>query len=273
MISIALLQNSYPLVDMAPLPVRRTNGETWYRSDEDWWAEVQTVIRGQSPGDVSNGIARQAAEQLAIFHRLPLDYSPVGKVGWFDAEEARGHLRTLAGAGREVELICSRLADLLTEPVHAGLPETVCHGDLWLGNWLVDGQDIAGLTDFDWSGHGDRLNDLCDLILAFCSSRDHVKDKDSPDYGLHLNMDRAAMMLGIYQAECGDLTDMERELMPARLRSHWLRHVIWTLPSCGSMLYLTCYAGSVLNTAERIDTDARHLLSSSNGWRISRPRA
>jgi hypothetical protein len=49
---------------------------------------------------------------------------------------------------------------------NSGLPADVAHGDLWLGNILFSGDQVAGIVDWEW-GHSDglRIVDTLHLLL------------------------------------------------------------------------------------------------------------
>ena len=248
----------------AVAPLDQWSGETWHRSPDGWWAEVAPLLPATPPQASDDALALQAAEQVAILHGLPPDCVPRDGADWFDADEALARF----GSGEASAALGGWL-----DRTPAGLPEAVTHGDLWLGNWLVADGGIAALTDFDWVSKGERLDDLCDVIMAFCSTRDTGRRE------FDVLWERAEAMLATWERRCGDLTAGERDLLPARIAHAWARHAVWTLQADEEVVYsVDCvrHASAIAEqfsaTADRIASGARSLISARYGRHDSMQR-
>lgn len=230
----------------APEIMAQESGDTWHEApDGAWFAEAHRVVPGAPPERVTENLALDAIEQMAIWHRVPVGIIPETWTGWYGGNDSielcRHALQTLAAHG----LSNNAVAGLLRSEAEYLAHEPVCeqqvpvHADLWLGNWVADSGRIAALTDFDWLHRGSRLDDLADAILAFASDRDTPLERDSAlDTGVPVDANRARLMLTQYETAAGALSPGERQELPNRLRSAWVRHFVWIVLRAPERLYL-----------------------------------
>ncbi|QBR93173.1 phosphotransferase family protein [Nocardioides euryhalodurans] len=100
------------------------------------WAEVQLAsLDVVDELREAGGLVRDAAATLAALHRV-LSGSP--ELGSLDPDELAA-----------VRAVVGRVEDLVRELWDCGLPDTLCHGDLHLGNVAYDGHELRvfDLTD------------------------------------------------------------------------------------------------------------------------------
>lgn len=218
---------------LAPEVMALPDGATWYDAPGGDVVEVQRLVPGMAPGVASDEVALAAMAQVAILHGLSVDLVPRGLRGWYDLAEYVAVGTKVVERFRAVGLPTDEIAALVAEEA-AGIPwagdDALIHGDLWRCNWVADEGRIAALTDFDYVHRSGRLDDVCDVILAFCSERDTA-------YGALpfiappavVAGPRAAAMLAAYERARGPLSPQERAALPAVLRSQWFRHRIGVL--------------------------------------------
>ncbi len=222
----------------APEVLSTATGETWYDAVE-WVAEVHRIVAGAPPERPGETAAVEAAHQLALLHRMPLDRVRSQATHWYDYASFLDDVPAIAARFRAAGLNFSELERVLpdeTGQLSEELPCTVTHGDLWRGNWVVKSGHVTALTDFDWVCPGARIDDLADVLLAFGSDRDiplgrrGITKRSGP-----ILKDRMGAMLSSYGA---DFTAAEREAFPHALRMAWLRHTSWLLQIGGDEVYL-----------------------------------
>jgi hypothetical protein len=217
---------------LAPEIVLTTSGESWFIT-KDWHAEVHKHVEAHPVRMPCDSTAVDAARQTALFHGLlPRDF-PVKRSGWYRPgdhatlfEHAFVALRAVGTDTTELARISHRgLATVNRDSVD----EWLVHGDLWRGNWLESGGNIVALTDFDWAHCGDRLEDICDVILTFCTDRDTAPGMARSTTGRVVNWDRVGIMLREYERYAPRLTPDEIGQMPPVMESLWIRHQAWLI--------------------------------------------
>lgn len=143
----------------------------WYDDGDDNAFGQPFIVMARVPGTVPVGwhtvpeprrsaLADQAIDVLARLHRIDLAGSPVAPL-------PPSPLRTLDGIRRRFD----RLAPLPAE-VSAALwwlgrheppppaEEVIVHGDFRMGNFVVDGDRLTGVLDWELTSPGDPLFDL-----------------------------------------------------------------------------------------------------------------
>ena len=217
----------------APEVVARPDGATWHELG-DAVAEVQEVMAGRAMTRPTNALARDAVAQLAIWQRVPGGLIPEYRTGWHTTHVA-GDLIQRAAERLDAEILLDGEARLMLDEEAAFDPDEPVgrwgpvHGDLWMANWMADGEDISALTDFDWVHYGSLVDDLADVLLAFCTNRDAPLDRPSLVEPPGVSTSRFELMVRRYEELSGPMSEDERRALPDRLRSHWVRHMAWTL--------------------------------------------
>jgi hypothetical protein len=225
--------------EIASLP----DGSTWLQTI-DAMVEAQRVVGGSVLLQPTNDLAKQAVEQLAIWHTTPVEEVPESWTGWYEPTDAESlgiavleRLTTFGLPTRDLEQLIGEEVEMAGSP---SVGRTVAlHGDVWRGNWLVDGGAIAALTDFDWIHRGSRLDDLADLVHAFATGRDLPYDK--PGISRHASpvyIGRGAAVITSYEDYLGPLEADEQVAFACKLRSHWLRHHLWILRQASDRVHL-----------------------------------
>jgi len=250
----------------APEIMAQPNGETWLSLPDGTACEVHRLASGRPLGRPRDTEALEASEQLALWQRVPVELVPEAWTGWYDPSEARRLgpqlIKKLASYGlptgelEEALLAEAQLQSHLQRP-QASRP---VHADLWRGNWVVQGDSMVVLTDFDWAHRGDRTDDLADLFLAMCTDRDTPADTEplvAPP--AVVDYDRMAVILRRYEALCGELSHEERACLPLRLRSYWVRHALWLLQSLEEPVHLRVAVDRTVRFIRALPLLVRHL--------------
>ncbi len=217
----------------APETVALPDGATWYDLDGAV-VEIQRVVPGRAVARPTSALARDAVTQLAIWQRVPGRLVPEYRTGWHAKRDA-GELIERATERLRAEHLLDGEARLLLDEEAAFDPDEpvgrwgTVHGDLWMANWIADGEDISALTDFDWVHYGSFVDDLADVLLAFCTNRDAPLDRPPLVEPPGVSTSRLELMVRRYEELSGPMSEDERRALPDRLRSHWVRHVAWTL--------------------------------------------
>ncbi len=131
-------------------------------------------------------------------------------------------------SGEDSELLQSEL-DYQDRLDLSTLPRGVVHADLFRDNVLFRGTDIGGVIDFYFAGNDAWLFDLAVTVNDWCMA--------SPG---EVDPERLSAMLEAYSTLC-PVTDAEKELWPAMLRSaalrFWLSRLYdFYLPRQGEMI-------------------------------------
>jgi hypothetical protein len=218
----------------APRVVTLGSGGTWL-DGTGYVAEAQELLPGVRIEHATDAQAVEAAEHTAILHRLPTGLVPEHLVGWYDRDLASDQWRDALANLDRLGVATEGLHDALPRDAKSAADATLLHSDLWRGNWLERGGGATALTDFDWVHRGDRLDDVADVVLAFCSDRDTRLDGDSvlptgcdsPTGVDALDVKRLGAMMERYTMIAGALSGDEWRRLRDHIVSQWMRHALW----------------------------------------------
>jgi Ser/Thr protein kinase RdoA (MazF antagonist) len=239
-------------------PLGLIDGNTWYEH-QDWLAEVFDAVDAKPPESVDINLARRMAEITALVSRELAEADIPSNAGWFDRGEytmildklefrASGRVlpSLIAEIRNQIGLMCQRVERFLA----VGPPVGPVHGDLWLGNWLVRGGDVAALVDFDTLHVGPRLGDLADVLCSTATGRDLIKrdwrDLSGLDYG------RTKVVFDGYVNIVGPLLSEEKSAFEHLVMDHWWRHILIEFVSLDQSFINEAALESVLSTANSI---------------------
>jgi aminoglycoside phosphotransferase (APT) family kinase protein len=149
----------------APVPAYRLIGAL--PDGVAYW--IQTALPGAPAHDLSLDHVRQllAANDLQAGQALSAeqDWSAYVRAVVFAGES--GWAESLARHSPETRAVLERLRRLVADRETSRLrTDDLCHGDLGLGNVLLDGDTVSGIIDWDAAGCGDRALDLSKLLYG-----------------------------------------------------------------------------------------------------------
>ena len=102
-----------------------------------------------------------------------------------------------------------------------GLPQLVIQGSFGRSALIYDGDDVAGVVDYDRSAYDVRALDLAYTVKAFA----RAKDPDSPDVRVGLDFDRCRDLMRAY-GEVEELPPAELGALPLVFRAQRLVKVL-----------------------------------------------
>jgi homoserine kinase type II len=120
---------------------------------------------------VNKARARNVGAALASVHLAPLGDLEVGP-SRFDFDGIVERLLRVRESGRTDLLPAVQRIESLTQRLRQErrneLPEGLIHGDLFRDNVLIEGDEVAGLLDFESASQGPFIFDLMVTVLAWC---------------------------------------------------------------------------------------------------------
>jgi len=127
-------------------------------------ALAHRVVRDRTLGGDRRRLLYQLGTELARLHGIPAS-DETRRLWGAPSEDSVAtqldglcRMMQLAGATARPALAWGLRWALRNRP--ASLPARLCHGDFRTGNFLVDGQGLVGLLDWEFAGWGDPASDL-----------------------------------------------------------------------------------------------------------------
>lgn len=183
-----------------PVPkiMRSASGSRWVEHEGAIY-EVFYFLDGQAFAPDNLAQVAAAGIALARFHRATESLTPGGQKQWpryFDPKvslkslkEANRLLRSglpgdltpyvpeqVANAITHLKGEAERCEKALPDKAYWALPQVIIHGDWHPANLKFQGDEVAGIFDFDWVGRQPRMVDFADGLLFFGSTRDELID-------------------------------------------------------------------------------------------------
>lgn len=146
-------------------------------------AQARKIVRGRNIAAFGPALAEEMGRQLARLHSVHppqpglefLDV-PEGRPAVAQVAEMRGHLDTIGEPRPALEYVLGWL--------EAHAPErkqlVLCHGDFRTGNYMVDGERLTGILDWEFAHWGDRHQD----VGWFCARSWRFGADDKPAGGI-----------------------------------------------------------------------------------------
>lgn len=225
-------------------PLKTLTGSRWFE-DSTGIYELYPLIKGQSytPGDRPQLAAAGSvlgefhragrtfvpAVQKPLYHRL-FRIEPSGDGLRWARKQLTGvvHITGYTPAGALEVLDCALAAARqvetgLDDTAFFALPQTIVHGDWHPDNLKFDGDQVAGIFDFDWCGRQPRMVDFVDGLLFFCSLRKDVDPSDirSLTQAFVPDLELMQVFAGAYVKKI-QLSAPELAAIPNLMRTRWL---------------------------------------------------
>ena len=222
-------------------PPRLTiSGSRWQEHNEQVY-ELYPLVGGEQHEDGNLRQVEAAGRALGAFHLATQDFTPGGDKPLPRFHNPQDSLRGLRwardrlAAGRlsphgDLELV-RRLIEVaeairrrLPDRAYWALPQCIVHGDYHPANLKFEGDEVAGIFDFDWVGRAPRMVDVADGLIYFCGRRARPvlpSDIASLTQAFTFDMD-AVTAFGRGYAAGVSVTPRERAALPDLLRARWL---------------------------------------------------
>ena len=132
-------------------------------------------IAGEVPKTASLGLIGSFGSTLARFHDALKDTEvPFSKMQWFQPKNVHQDIEKYDGEAKP------DIAKLITDGeqlFQTDLPQTLIHGDLWLGNVFAEGDEVTAVFDMETAEHNYRIIDLARTYLSMRLETEHSKDE------------------------------------------------------------------------------------------------
>ena len=121
-------------------------------------------IAGEVPKTASLDLIRSFGSTLAQFHDALEDTEvPFSKMQWFQTKNVHEDLEKYDG---ELKPGITKLIADGEQLFQTDLPQTLIHGDLWLGNVFAEGEEVTAVFDMETAEHNYRIIDLARTYLS-----------------------------------------------------------------------------------------------------------
>ncbi len=132
-------------------------------------------IAGEVPKTASLELISSFGSTLAQFHDVLKDTEvPFSKMQWFQPKNVHEDLEKYDG---ELKSDTTKLITDGEKLFQTGLPQTLIHGDLWLGNVFADGDKVTAVFDMETAEHNYRIIDLARTYLSMRLETKYSKDE------------------------------------------------------------------------------------------------
>lgn len=132
-------------------------------------------IPGEVPKTASLELISSFGSTLAQFHDALKDTEvPFSKIQWFQPKNVHEDLEKYDG---ELKPDITKLITDGEQLFQTGLPQTLIHGDLWLGNVFAEGDEVTAVFDMETAEHNYRIIDLARTYLSMRLETEYSKDE------------------------------------------------------------------------------------------------
>lgn len=222
-------------------PPRHTvQGSRWLALEGQIY-EVYELIVGTAHEYGNPAQVSSAGSVLGAFHTATADLEPKARKLVSRLHDPKASLRGLAWArtqladhdplrpedlGRVQRLIAvaEGVSRALPDETYWRLPQCVIHGDYHPANLKFDGDEVAGIFDFDWVARQPRMVDVADGLAFFCGRRKRPTEPgDIVSLTQAYEIDRElACAFGRGYVTGIEPTRDELEALPHLMRARWL---------------------------------------------------
>ncbi|MCA9344069.1 phosphotransferase [Candidatus Saccharibacteria bacterium] len=121
-------------------------------------------IVGEVPKTASLDLIRSFGATLAQFHDALAGTEVLfSKMQWFQPKNVHEYLEKYDG---ELKPDITKLITDGEQLFQTDLPQTLIHGDLWLGNVFAEGEEVTAVFDMETAEHNYRIIDLARTYLS-----------------------------------------------------------------------------------------------------------
>ena len=216
-----------------PYPMKKPDGTTWIKIDEDVF-EVLSWVEGNYFDYNDIGSLKSLGNFLGRFHSIPSEKIPAGKENWPREDHPdllRQYITLLLGLCKtdsekqQIKNVDAQL-DIVKQtldPIYNDLPKAVIHGDIHPGNVYFNNSKVSAVYDFDYLSTQARVRDISDGIMFFAAKRnspliaDDIYSLTSP---FKLDIDRSVNLLKCYH-DVNPIKASEIKALPMFMRSRW----------------------------------------------------
>lgn len=222
-------------------PPRQTiSGSRWQEHNGHVY-ELYPLVEGEQHEDGNLRQIEAAGRVLGAFHLATHDFTPGGDKPLPRFHDPQDSLRGLRwardqlAAGRRSPHGDPALVQRLIEAAEAirrrlpdqaywALPQCIIHGDYHPANLKFEGDEVAGIFDFDWVGRAPRMVDVADGLVYFCARRARpVEPSDIATLTQAFTLDMEAVeVFGRGYETRVSVTPDERAALPDLMRARWL---------------------------------------------------
>lgn len=131
-------------------------------------------IEGETPKTASLELIYSFGSTLAQFHDALKDTEmPFSKMQWFQPKNVRQDLEKYES---ELKPDIAKLINDGEQLFQADLPQTLIHGDLWLGNVFAKDNEVTAVFDMETAEHNYRIIDLARTYLSMRLETEYSKE-------------------------------------------------------------------------------------------------
>ncbi len=132
-------------------------------------------IAGEVPKTASLQLIGSFGSTLARFHdALEGTEVPFSKMQWFQPKNVHEDLEKYDG---QLKPDIAKLIASGEQLFQTDLPQTLIHGDLWLGNVFAEGDEVTAVFDMETAEHNYRIIDLARTYLSMRLETKYGKDE------------------------------------------------------------------------------------------------
>ena len=158
---------------------------------------LKRYIDGDVPADLTGNLLVQVSEEIARLHEIPApSYGPQS----FPYGLSHFHEVTNSNLGHAYIDWLSEKSSYLQQRIPQHLPMALIHGDVFLDNMIVQGDQLMAIIDFEQACHYYRNFDLGMVIVGICRDRQGI------------SFEKAGQFIRGYQKET-TLQSIERETL------------------------------------------------------------
>lgn len=131
-------------------------------------------IAGEVPKTASLELIGSFGSTLARFHYALKDTEvPFSKMQWFQPKNVHEDLEKYDG---EAKPDIAKLIEDGEQLFQTDLPQTLIHGDLWLGNVFAEDDEVTAVFDMETAEHNYRIIDLARTYLSMRLETEYSKE-------------------------------------------------------------------------------------------------
>ncbi len=220
---------------------RTRRGDTFVEKG-NFFFELYDHVRGDAYAFGNESQLKSVGANLACFHKLGDGMGVPSirlQIGTHTVEEGCKKIRAGAyqeAGGEDRDSIEEKLSRIRTAYGNASaglagrnLKETLIHGDVHPGNFIFSGGEVAAVLDFDFSGRGRKIWDICLALIKFSAPNygvDNYRHSTIPPISLRIDKGKAMVVLHSYLDEF-ELPHADIEALPDQIIATFIERKCW----------------------------------------------